>query len=44
MGQKVSTKPVDKSAQDAAKLKLYIFMLKLLHPERGIIHVSFTSF
>jgi hypothetical protein len=31
MGQKLNTKPVDRVAQDAAKVKLYMFMMKLLY-------------
>lgn len=30
MGQKVTTTPVDKDAQDLAKYRLYVLMLKLL--------------
>ena len=37
MGQKISTMPIDKSLQDQAKWNLYLFVLRLLRPNSGLI-------
>lgn len=45
MGQKISTVPVDKSAQDASKWKLFYFMLKLIdYPRYEDLTTEYTSF
>jgi hypothetical protein len=40
VGQKISTKTIDKSKDDAVKWNLYMFVLKLINP---VEHKSITS-
>lgn len=39
MGQKISLIIIDKQLQDQARMNLYMFMLKLLHPNDPRIKV-----